>query len=114
MADMFKLLAKYQPPPPDGVGDPLDWGREEHAQDLLGNTFDLRFVHGINHWDDSPEESWELMVENFGPMKAPYSMLDEERREGLHGDWLAYVRQFEHDGVVDAPGEYLLILGRRK
>jgi hypothetical protein len=41
-------------------------------------------------------------------------MLDEERRDGLRSDWVAHVRQFEHDGIVDEPGEYLLILGRRR
>jgi hypothetical protein len=47
-------------------------------------------------------------------MKTMYSMLDEGRREELRNDYLGYVRQFEHDGVTDAPGEYLIILGRRK
>jgi SAM-dependent methyltransferase len=114
MADMFKLFGRYQPPPPDGAGSPVDWGREDHARELLESTFDLRFVHGTTHWDDSPHESWELMLTNSGPTKTLYSMLDEERRERLHDDYIAYIRQFEHDGVVDAPGEYVVILGRRK
>jgi SAM-dependent methyltransferase len=114
MVDMFRLLASYQPPPPEGAGSPLDWGREDHARELLEKTFELRFVYGTTHWDDSPDESWELMVNNFGPVKTLYSMLDEERREGLRSDYIGYVRQFEHDGVVDEPGEYVIILGRRK
>jgi SAM-dependent methyltransferase len=114
MGDLFKLLGRYQPPPPEGAGNPVDWGREEHARELLDSTFDLRFAHGTTHWDDPPDDSWELMVNNFGPMKTLYAMLDETRREELHSDYVAYVQQFERDGVVDATGEYVVILGRRK
>jgi ubiquinone/menaquinone biosynthesis C-methylase UbiE len=105
MGDMFKLFGKYQPPPPEGAGNPQDWGREEHARELLESTFDLRFVHGVNHDSESPEDAWELMVKNFGPVKTLYEMLDEERRRELHSEYL---------GFVDAPAEYVIILGRRK
>src|SRR6185503_8873813 len=39
---MFKLMAQFQPPPPEGAGAPLDWGRPEHVQGLLGDAFDLQ------------------------------------------------------------------------
>jgi SAM-dependent methyltransferase len=114
MGEMFRVLATYQPPPPEGAGSPLDWGREEHARELLEDTFELRFAHGVNRWSESPEESWNLMVNNFGPVKTLYSMLDEDRRTHFRDDYIGFIRQFEHHGVVDAPGEYLIILGRRK
>ena len=114
MGDLFKLLGKYQPPPPEGAGNPVDWGREEHVRELLDSTFELSFIRGVNHWTESPETSWDMMVNNFGPMKTMYSMLDDGRREELRNDYLGYVGQFEHDGGTDAPGEYLIILGGRK
>jgi SAM-dependent methyltransferase len=114
VSDMFKLLANFQPPPPEGAGSPLDWGREEHARELLESTFDLRFVHGDNRNPLPAEEAWELMVTNFGPMKTLYGSLDDERREELRSGYIAYLEQYKHDGVADAPGEYLTILGRRK
>src|SRR5690242_13636647 len=106
MGDMFRVLAQYQPPPPEGAGSPLDWGRKEHARELLDGTFEVRFAEGAVRWTESPEESWELMVNNFGPVKTLYSMLDEDRRTQLRDDYQGFVRQFERDGAVDAPGEY--------
>ena len=114
VGDMFKLLARFQPPPPEGAGRPPDWGLEEHPRQLLESTFELRLVHGDNRNSEQPEEAWELMVNNFGPMKTLYASLDEERREELRSAYIAHIEQFKHDGVVDAPGEYLMILGRRK
>jgi SAM-dependent methyltransferase len=114
VGDMFKLLGKFQPPPPEGAGNPQDWGREEHARELLESAFDLRFVHGDNRNTQKPEEAWQLMAQNFGPMKVLYESLDDERREELRSGYIAYLEQYMHDGVADAPGEYLMILGRRK
>jgi SAM-dependent methyltransferase len=114
VGEMFTLLGRFQPAPPEGAGNPQDWGREDHARELLESTFDLRFVHGVNHNSERPEEAWELMVTNFGPMKTLYGSLDDSRRGELRSSYIAYIEQFEHDSVVDAPGEYLIILGRRK
>ena len=114
VGDMFKLLGKFQPPPPEGAGNPTDWGREEHARELLESAFDLRFVHGDNRDSLPAGEAWELMVTNFGPMKTLYGTLDDARREELRSGYIAYLEQYTHDGVTDAPGEYLMILGRRK
>jgi SAM-dependent methyltransferase len=114
VGEMFGLLGKFQPPPPDGAGSPVDWGREEHARQLLESTFDLRFVHGVNFNSDPADEAWELMVNNFGPMKTLYGSLEEERRQELRESYIAHVNKHTQNGAVAAPGEYLIILGRRK
>jgi len=47
---MFKTLAKYLPPPPDGVESPLAWGTEDHAREIyepLG--LELKFSHATNY-----------------------------------------------------------------
>ena len=111
---IFELLGRFQPPPPEGAGNPQDCGREEHARELLESTFERRFLPGDNRNTDPPAEAWELMVTSFGPMKMLYASLDEVRREELRAGYIAYLRQFERDGAVDAPGEYLIILGGRK
>jgi ubiquinone/menaquinone biosynthesis C-methylase UbiE len=41
IADMFKLMAPFMPPPAPGVGDLFDWGRPEYVQQLLGEDFEL-------------------------------------------------------------------------
>lgn len=40
---MFSMTAPFQPPPPDGAGAPLDWGKSEHVEELLGAAFELSF-----------------------------------------------------------------------
>src|SRR4051794_9807696 len=38
---MFKRLASFQPPPPEGAGSPLQWGSEDYTRGLLGDSFEL-------------------------------------------------------------------------
>ena len=40
---MFSMTAPFQPPPPDGAGAPLDWGKPERVEELLGDAFELSF-----------------------------------------------------------------------
>jgi hypothetical protein len=110
------MLAAYQPPPPEGAGSPLDWGREEHVRGLLGDDFELRFVHRQDPWppEYTPEELWQLMVTSFGPLKTLNDMLEEPRREELHGDFVAYFDARRVDGRVEAPREYLVTIGTRR
>ncbi|MDP9303272.1 MAG: hypothetical protein M3O92_02050 [Actinomycetota bacterium] len=111
----FRLLARFQPPPPQGAGNPLDWGREEHARELLEGDFDLRFVRGSSpQTGKSGEEVWELSVTSFGPMKTLYESLDEGRREELHKAYVDFYDSRMTNGRVEAPREYLMILGTRR
>lgn len=115
IGDFFRLLAGYQPPPPEGAGNPLDWGREEHVQGLLGPAFELRFEHSdAPQVTDSADELWDLFVTSFGPLKTLYGSLDERRRAELHGDWLEYMERHRHQGRIEAPREYLLTIGIRR
>lgn len=114
VGDFFKVMGRFQPPPPDGVGNPLDWGSEEHATELLGSDFELRFVHGDDRRLEQPEEMWELTLSSFGPMKTLWENLDERRREELRDTYMEYMERYRTNGGVEAPAEYLIILGRRK
>jgi SAM-dependent methyltransferase len=115
VGDLFRLLGSFQPPPPEGAGNPLDWGREEHARDLLEGDFELRFVRGSNpQTGRSGEEMWELMVTSFGPLKTLYQSLDEERREELHKALVDFYESHRSNGQVETPREYLIILGTRR
>jgi SAM-dependent methyltransferase len=114
VGDFFRLLGKFQPPPPEGAGNPLDWGREEYVSDLLGTEFDLRFVHGDDPARGQVDEMWESAVTSFGPMKTLYGSLDEAGRKDLYDTYAGYMSQYVRDGEVEAPGEYLLVLGTRR
>jgi SAM-dependent methyltransferase len=110
MGDSFRLIGRFQPPPPEGAGSPLDWGREEHARALLEGDFDLRFVRGSSApTGKSGDEMWELSVTSFGPMKMLHESLDEGRRNELQEAFVDF-----YDSRVDASREYLMILGTRR
>lgn len=114
IADFFRVMARFQPPPPDGAGNPLDWGSEEHASELLASDFELRFVHGDDRRLEQPEAMWELSVTSFGPMKTLWENLDDTQRQELRGAYMEYMERYRKNGGVEAPAEYLIILGRRK
>ena len=82
--DVFKLMAPFQPPAPAGIGNPFDWGSEEHVTALLSDTFDLEFEDGdCPQTAESAESVWELFSTSYGPTKALVASLEPERREAL-------------------------------
>ena len=115
VAEFFKVMAAYQPPRPDGVGNPFEWGDEDHVSELLGDAFELRFETGdCPQPGSSSEEIWELFATSYGPTKTLVDGLDEERRESLRRDWNAYFDQFRGNGGVLQPRPYLLVIGTRR
>jgi SAM-dependent methyltransferase len=113
--DFFNMVAAFQPPMPEGAGSPLEWGREEYAGDLLDGEFDLRFVHGsAPQVGESGEEIWQLFRTSFGPVKTLYETLPEPRREELHQTYVDHFEEYRTDGGIEAPRQYLLILGTRR
>jgi SAM-dependent methyltransferase len=115
IGDFFRLLAGFQPPPPEGAGNPLEWGREQHARELLEDDFDLRFVRGMDpQLGESGEQIWQLFVASFGPMKTLYDSLEPPRREELHNAYVEHMEQHRTNGRIEAPREYVVILGTRR
>lgn len=116
IGQIFRLLSQYQPPPPPGAGAPLDWGRPEHVEGLLGDSFDLAFEERTSVMSiDSAEDHWRLMVENFGPMKTLVESADDERREEIHDVWTGFIESNYRSGEsIEQPREYLLVLGTRR
>ncbi len=115
VGEFFRALAPFGPPPPDGAGNPLDWGREEHVERLLGGAFELEFEeHASVAVFESGEAMWDLLSTSFGPLKTLSSSLDPERREELRRVVIDLAEeQRVPEGVVDRR-EYLLALGRRR
>jgi SAM-dependent methyltransferase len=115
IGDFFRMLGQFQPPPPEGAGNPMDWGTEDHAREQLGDDFDLRFVHDQDpQVGVSGEQLWELFVTSFGPLKMLHDSLDETRREELHKLYVEFYDSYAENGRIVAPREYLMILGTRR
>jgi SAM-dependent methyltransferase len=113
IADIFKLMAPFQPAPPPSR--PFDWGDETIVTELLGNDFALTFER-----HDSPielasgEEYWKLFADNYGPTKTLAENLGD-RREALHTSWVDFFESNHRvNGHIAHSREYLLVLGERR
>ncbi len=113
---LFQCTAKFQPPPPEGAGVPLDWGREEYVESLLGEAFGLRFERRVTTYrTGSGEDYWQFCVTNFGPVKAIAGSLDAEGREEFHQAWVEFFEtNYRSDDSIEHDREYLLSVGTRR
>jgi len=115
VAEFFKVMAPYMPPPPEGAGNPFAWGDPDRLSELLGDAFELRYEQGdCPQPGTSAEQVWELFTTAYGPTKTLAESLDPERRGALRRDWIAYFDQFRNGAGVSQPRPYLLALGTRK
>jgi SAM-dependent methyltransferase len=69
IGDFFRTFAPFQQPPPAGAGNPLAWGEDAYARELLAGDFDLEITTEVSrHEFDDLEEYWQLYSSAFGPM----------------------------------------------
>jgi SAM-dependent methyltransferase len=117
VGQMFRMLAQFQPPPPEGAGMPLDWGRPERVQELLGDAFDLEIEErSTTHEAESAAEYWDDFSPNFGPLKTLSDTLDDEGREELRRTFVEFLESSfgSPGGEIRHKREYLLISGTRR
>jgi SAM-dependent methyltransferase len=118
IGQMFKIMGKYLPAPPDYASPPPLWGNEEHVRELFADTgIELEFARGHNPWRFDSAEHFVLFFETYyGPtLKARQRLEGEGRyrelREELHA--LAERHNEATDGSLLMHGEYLVTVGRR-
>jgi SAM-dependent methyltransferase len=115
MAGVFGVMRPFQPPPPEGVGSPFQWGDEDHVRELLGDAFELELeTHDSPLEHESGEAVWQLFSGSYGPTKVLAESLDDERREELHRSFAAFHEEHRANGGIHMPRKYLLVLGRRR
>lgn len=112
---MFGVMKPYMAPPPSpGPRSPFEWGRAERIQELLGDSFQLRFERAVSYYrEPSAEAAWETFSEGYGPTRALAASLDPERREALREDFTAFHMAFATDLGICVPREYCLAVGVR-
>jgi SAM-dependent methyltransferase len=114
LGQMFAMMRPFTPPPPEGVGSPFDWGREEHVRDLLGDDFELEFEKLDSTLRiESGEAYWELFSSSYGPTKTAADALDADRREEFHRTWVDFFEDRREGDEVVHQREWLLTLGTR-
>jgi SAM-dependent methyltransferase len=109
---MFRVQGAFAPAPPPSI--PVDWGREDHVQQLLGTSFDLSFERRITveEWE-SGEAMWAFFAPRFGPVTTLVKKLPPDKAEEFKQAMIAYSEEArEGDKIIDRR-EYLLITGTR-
>ncbi|AMY07054.1 Malonyl-CoA O-methyltransferase BioC [Luteitalea pratensis] len=113
---MFRVMRAYMPEPPSPAPpSPFAWGRPERVRELLGEAFDLRFESGTSFYrEPSPQAAWHTFSTGYGPTRTLYENLDDERREGLRNDFIAFHAGFANDLGICVPREYCITIGTRR
>lgn len=115
VGEFFRFMGQFQPPPPEGAGIPLDWGREEHVQELLGDAFDLEFEELDSPYEfESSEDFWDLFSRAFGPVKVLADSMDEADRAKLRDAVIEFVERERDGDLIRQSRTYLLTTGTRK
>lgn len=115
VAELFKILSGYQPPRPEGVGNPFDWGDTTYVSGLLGDNFDLEFHHGIStHKAINADALWREFREDYGPTKVLADSLDDAERAELAEECIRYFASFPEGEHVAWTRPYLLTVGTRR
>lgn len=116
IAGMFKIMKSYMAEPaPPAPPSPFEWGKRERLQQLLGQSFDLRFETGTTVLRAPDAQTvWELFVAGFGPAKTLAAILEPQRLESLKQEFLAFHDGFKTDLGISMPCDYLVTVGVRK
>jgi hypothetical protein len=112
-------VISHLPPPPEPSQPPFLWGSEEHVRELFaGSDLELRFEQETVQFSfDSREQALAAYERDWGPFVKARELLEPE------GAWpevrteLADV--LERHGTRSGagflyPGEYLVVVGRRR
>lgn len=116
MGRMTAVMRRHVPGP-SGEADPTAWGREEVARERLEQRFtDVACHRRILPWRDaSPAEATAFLAHHSPMHVAALSALDVGGRAGLLADLEAFFRaEAGPAGAVDAPAEYLVLVGTRR
>jgi len=113
IGELFKLIARYLPPPP-GVRSASLWGTEDRLRELFGErmaTLDTSRKHFVFRYR-TPQHWLDTFRTYYGPMQKAFGAVDPNQQESLAADLLQLVQQFNRsaDGAVVVPSEYLEVV----
>jgi SAM-dependent methyltransferase len=119
VGELFKIIGRYLPPPPDFASPPPLWGDEDHVRGLFaGTAVALEFARGHNPWRfDSAEHYVAFMETHYGPtVKARERLTAEGRWDECHREILAMAerRNEATDGSLLMYAEYLIAVGYKR
>jgi SAM-dependent methyltransferase len=113
---MFSVMRRYMPAPPTPApASPFEWGRIERLRELLASRFDLRVEPGTSFYrEPTADAAWDTFVTGYGPTKMLAASLDDERRDALRREFIAFHEPYATDLGICVPREYVVTVGTRK
>ena len=116
VGELFRIMGRYMPPPPDFASPPPKWGDEDHVRGLFADhPVRVEFAHGFTPWRFArPDDYVRFMETRYGPMIAARNRLTAE------GSWdacraevlaMAERRNEATDGTLLMQAEYLVTVG---
>lgn len=115
--DLFRTVAKYNPPPP-GVKPPSVWGTEDGLQELLGNGADFKQIDRRTYRFRfrSLDQMTEFFTAHFGPIKTAHDALGPTDQASLRNDLRNRAEDLNtaNDGTVVFDAGYLEVVAIRK
>jgi SAM-dependent methyltransferase len=117
IGELFRIMGRYLPAPPDYTSPPPLWGDEKHVSELFdGAGLELDFARGHNPWRfDSPEHWVVFMETRYGPtVKARERLTAEGRWADCRAELLALAERHNQatDGRLHMEAEYLISVAR--
>ena len=117
IGSMFKVVAKWAPPPA-GVRSPMLWGSSEHLKELFGNKVEWTSLTTREYVFRyrTPEHFAQWFREFYGPITRLAGTLSESDRDTFTRELADVARQFNRatDGTLVAGSEYLEAVGVRR
>ena len=117
IGQMFKVIGKHVPPPPN-MPSPLQWGNEATCRQRLGagvkdltiTRYQYPFVYPF-----APANVVDFFIEYYGPTNRAYGSLDEAGKKALHDDLTALwtSNNVATDGTTRVLAEYIVVSGER-
>jgi 2-polyprenyl-6-hydroxyphenyl methylase/3-demethylubiquinone-9 3-methyltransferase len=120
VAEFFRILGSYAPPPPPGFVPPVLWGSEDHVRELFAGRVESlemeRRALAIDRFAD-PAEMHAYYKAHFGPVIATYGLVaaDPERTAALDRELADFAVRARREGSGPAvyDYEYLLVVARK-
>lgn len=118
IGQMFSIMGRYLPAPPEFASPPPKWGSEEHVRKLLApHGVELSFERATNPWIFPSVDAFQTFFDDrYGPMiKAGDRLGAEGTWEQCRADLRELYESFNEatDGTCRIEAEYLVVVGRR-
>ena len=109
IGQMFRVVAKYVPPPA-GVKSPLLWGTRDYLDGLFASASAIdHTVRDFAFRYESPEHFVEVFRTFYGPVHKAFGALDANGQAALNADLLTLLRSSARKSAAGlvVPAEYL-------